>query len=334
MLPFLIVVIIALVTGEFPVFWLWTVKYASSYEAIKSMDIIILVFTNTFSAIWVNNSYLWLMAFAGVLVLIYSFFSKKQNGLTRIQMIFALLYFIFSALIVSSGFYFRAHYFIAILPAVALLAALFLESVITKIRSSIYPRGGQGVNRQSNVALIVLALIVAYNIIDNRLYYFNLAPKALCKMVYEGNPFNEAPEIAKYISAHSSDTDKIAVLGSEPEIYFYANRRAATGFLYTYSLVENQQFNEVMQKEMITQVEKSKPLYVVFCDFAYSWQTHPGVPTLIFDWMNKFDHDYYTPVGFADYFKQSGWHIYWEDDMKNRITPPESKMVVFKRNEK
>ena len=55
-------------------------------------------------------------------------------------------------------------------------------------------------------------------------------------------------------------------LGSEPEIYFYADRKAATGYIYTYALMEPQRFASQMQAEMIKEVESAHPRYLVFVE--------------------------------------------------------------------
>jgi len=39
-------------------------------------------------------------------------------------------------------------------------------------------------------------------------------------MIYSDNPFAESVKIADYLREHTSRDDTIAVLGSEPEIYF------------------------------------------------------------------------------------------------------------------
>ncbi|HTA28405.1 MAG TPA: hypothetical protein VK809_11480, partial [Bacteroidia bacterium] len=117
-----------------------------------------------------------------------------------------------------------------------------------------------------------------------------------------------------------------------PEIYFYADRTSATGYLYTYPLVENQPYNVVMQQQMVNEIEKAKPAYIVFCNVAYSWLVQKGTPQIIFNWGDKYFHEYYTPVGFADFFKDKGWQTYWGDDIKNRTAQPESTIIVFQRN--
>ena len=56
------------------------------------------------------------------------------------------------------------------------------------------------------------------------------------------SPFPEAIKIADYIRTHTAKDASIAVLGSEPEIPFYANRRSASGYIYMYGLMEPQPY--------------------------------------------------------------------------------------------
>ena len=67
-------------------------------------------------------------------------------------------------------------------------------------------------------------------VVDQREFFFDLDPVAACRATYGGNPFPEAIKIADDIQHHTSpDEHRIAVLGSEPEIYFYSHRRSVSG---------------------------------------------------------------------------------------------------------
>ena len=314
-IPYIIVLLIVAATGEFSVFWLWTVKYASTYEAVKDMHTIVLLFNSTFLPAWDAFYHLWLIASAGIIVL-------YNSPFTRFQKIFAALYVLASILVVSSGFYFRQHYFIALLPAMGLLTGIFIEYVVKLIKALKSPY----------VPVAALMVIVVFTIYVNNVYYFKYSPRTVCDIAYWGNPFNQAQEISKYIKDRTKDTDKVAILGSEPEMFFYADRTSATGYLYTYPLVEKQPYNEAMQNQMISEIEKNKPAYIVFCNVAYSWLVQPGTPKNIFDWGDKYFHQYYVPVGFADFFTNKGWQMYWGDDVKKRGGQPESTIIVFQRN--
>jgi hypothetical protein len=48
------------------------------------------------------------------------------------------------------------------------------------------------------------------------------SPNAVSRRIYGLNPFPESLEIAKYIRRTSSPDDSVYVVGSEPQILFYA----------------------------------------------------------------------------------------------------------------
>lgn len=318
-IPYLIIFFIVVFTGQFRDFWLWTVQYASQYESVKDLSIIEIYLKSSFTPAWAVYDYLWIISLAGMVVLFLTPYS-------RIQKIFATGFIIASAYVVSSGFYFRPHYYIVILPAIGFLAGILIEFLVKQLLKRLPAL------KLQQTLLFTLSALVVYMMYDSRQYYFSLRVPQVCNMAYWGNPFSEIPEVAQYIRDHTSDTDKIAVLGSEPEIYFYANRKAATGYLYTYPLVDKQRNNMVMQQQMIDEIEKNKPSYIVFCNISFSWVAQPGVPQKIFQWGNYYTHTYYTPVGFIDFFNDIGWHAFWGDAIKERHVEPAAFMIVFKRN--
>ena len=68
--------------------------------------------------------------------------------------------------------------------------------------------------------------VVGYSasLYSQRAEFFEMSPASVVRQEYGGNPFPEAIEFGKYIREHSEASDRGAVLGSEPEIYFYAAR--------------------------------------------------------------------------------------------------------------
>jgi len=46
-------------------------------------------------------------------------------------------------------------------------------------------------------------------------------------------------------------------IGSEPEIYFYAQRHSATGYIYTYALMEEHKYAHAMPEEMEREIEQA-----------------------------------------------------------------------------
>src|SRR5262249_54074540 len=113
--------------------------------------------------------------------------------------------------------------------------------------------------------------------------WFASAGEAL-RAIYSTTIFSETPVIAQYIRTNSTPQTRVAVLGSEPELYFYSRRKGATGYIYTYPLMEDQPFARRMQQEMIGEIERNKPAYVVFVDQPMSWMATTNSEKLIYEW--------------------------------------------------
>jgi hypothetical protein len=90
-------------------------------------------------------------------------------------------------------------------------------------------------------------------------------------------PFAESVGVARYVRENSSPSDRILVLGSEPQIYFYAGRRSATGHIYMYPLMEEQPYAETMQAGMLAEITANRPRFVILVDDLSSWlSVSPG----------------------------------------------------------
>ena len=66
-------------------------------------------------------------------------------------------------------------------------------------------------------------------------------------------------KISAEIAASTDKEDSVAVMGSEPQVFFYAKRISATGYIYMYPLMERNDFASAMQVQAIKQIEKAKP---------------------------------------------------------------------------
>src|SRR5208283_691169 len=119
---------------------------------------------------------------------------------------------------------FRAHYFILLLPAFALLVGL---SVVA-LQSAWRPKRLAGVVR--SLPLIAFGLVLSWMIYYQAQPFFQWSPVQVCRNLYRENPFVEAVAAAQLLRDHSAPDARVAVFGSEPEIYFYAHRRSATGY--------------------------------------------------------------------------------------------------------
>jgi hypothetical protein len=119
-------------------------------------------------------------------------------------------------------------------------------------------------------------------------------------MIYPESPFTESIRIAEYLREHTTRGDTIAVLGSEPQIYFYSNRHSATGYIYTYGLMEAQRYAGQMQQEMIREIERAGPKFLIFVVMPDSWLQRPQSERSIFSWANEYTAQNYTVAGFVN----------------------------------
>jgi hypothetical protein len=153
----------------------------------------------------------------------------------------------------------------------------------------------------------------------------------LSRGIYNTNPFIEAVEIGKYIRDRTDENDRIAVVGSEPEIYFYAGRKAATGYIYTYALMEPQPIAKTMQAEMIHEIESAHPRYLVFVWIRYSWLAQKESDQGIIEWGRGYVQSCYDPVGVADIFSEAKTNMVWDADVVFFNDTATTEIYTFRR---
>ncbi|HEX4824915.1 MAG TPA: glycosyltransferase family 39 protein [Candidatus Polarisedimenticolaceae bacterium] len=261
------------VAGVFPRFWFWCVTYAGSYATSDSLAHRLDVLTYQLRATLP-------LAGFGVLALLGPLFVRGRASL------FASLLAVFAAAGVAAGFFFRAHYFVMLIPAVALLVAL----------------ASQAASRRFHPALgVALALGAASAmIVVERAYLFSLSPVEVSRSVYAGNPFPEAEVAGSWLGGQMRDGERLLVLGSEPEINFYARRRGATGYVYMYGLMEEQPYAERMQRDLIAEAEAAAPAYVALVGASTSWLRGPRSKDDVFTWAKRYLAVSYNRVGVVE----------------------------------
>ena len=168
------------------------------------------------------------------------------------------------------GLQFRLHYFLLAVPALAMLSGIGLVA-LGGLLATQPPRALRWA-LPCTLGLVALA----QPLYASRAVLFELGPGQISRAIYGRNPFPESVEVARYIREHSAAGDRVAVVGSEPQIYFYSARRSATGYIYTYPLMELQPYAPAMQREMIKEIEAAAPRFLVFVSATSSWIVRPG----------------------------------------------------------
>jgi hypothetical protein len=157
-------------------------------------------------------------------------------------------------------------------------------------------------------------------------FFFTWNPLLACRQTYMSNPFVECPLIADYLKKHTDADDTIAVLGSEPEIFFDAQRHSATGYIYTYGLVEVQPLALEMQKKMIAEIEAAKPKYVVFANVRCSWLLVPNSEKVILVWADRYLDAYYEKVAILEPVSPAETAYFWDSQIQGFQQRDESEL--------
>jgi len=270
--------------GVLDTFWFWTVNYARQYGSLVPLSQAPQIFSRSANEVVLTAWPIWTLAGIGALTV--------WDHRIRASIFFLIGFLFFSALAVCPGFFFRTHYFILVLPAVSLLAG----AAISKLTEILEGR----LILLRLVPLLLFAFAVSVPIMFDKKIFFEVSPNQACGLIYPDNPFLESVRIGTYVREHTEPGDTIVVLGSEPEIYFYSHRHSATGYIYTYGLMEPQKYAHHMQEEMIREIEDARPKYLISVAIGYSWLRRPDSEPAIFTWANEYMAQNYTAAGFVN----------------------------------
>ena len=302
--------------GVFHEFWFWTVSYAGEYSKV-GFHRAVRAFVENFGAVINPAIPVWILSIVGMTAPFWNKTARRHRG-------FLAGFLLCSFLALCPGAYFRPHYFVLFLPAVALLVGVAIMAAAENLAA--IP------NRFSRlIPVAALLLCFGYSVFHQRWTYFVLSPTEVFEQTYPGSPFIAAVTIGNYLKQNSSQTAQIAVLGSEPEIYFYAHRHSATGYLYMYSLIVRHKYTARMRQQMIDQLNTNHPEYVVYVDVLDSWgNRNGGAETSSFlSALSEFMDRQYERVGVAEISDQNrGTPIWvWGDDAKGYL--PQSQKIIY-----
>ena len=287
LLPFGSMCLLFARAGVFDRFWLWTFQYARAYISIATPAKGVEHLFYTVTALFGVAPGLWGAAILGLFLLFY------ERSLQHWR-VFILGFALFSFLAVCPGWYFSGHYFLQLLPVAGLLAGVAVHAasgILARQRLSFSP---------AVIPSVLFGLASVGSLYQSHAIFFRLTPAQACRAIYQRNPFPESAEIGRYLSAHCPAEARIAVIGSEPQIYFYSHRRSATEYTFMYPLMEPQPYAAEMQKGMIREIETASPQYVVFVHVNASWLQLPDSNKLIFDWFRKYQEQRLELVGLVD----------------------------------
>ena len=245
---------------------------------------------------------------------------------SRLAVLFIVIFLVFSFFTMSLVFYFRAHYFLCLFPATALLTGVGFYSMNNLIKKISLRR----IN--PIITAVFVFIFFSYSIFDQRKFFFQTKPETVSRIIYGNNPFPESLVIADYIKEHSSPSDKIAILGSEPQILFYADRISASKHIFMYYLMGNHLHALSMQKEAMADIELTKPPILINVVIPTSWLFQKDSKSMLFHWLDGFVLKNYKLAGVVEIQGLNTTNYYWGVDTTKFVPKGENFIQIYQRN--
>ncbi len=234
-----------------------TFEYAAAYSSIFNPS---LKYISNFKFIFIDNIGLWLLFFTTIYCILnskkwasFQLSDEKRSIGYNLAIGFGL-----SFLAVCPGWHFRPHYFQLIFPFAALLVAYGWVNFKYKIEFKNFKLSG---NRLL-IACFLITIIAQFS------YFFIDNQDALMRKLYPKEFFNETRAISEMIKSESQTNDKIGIYGNEPQVWFYTQKQAGSGFIYAYPLVETQPFAERMTDLYIHEMETVHPHWLIYSNIS------------------------------------------------------------------
>jgi hypothetical protein len=284
-LPFAILCLVEWHAGVFQRFWFWSFTVpGNQWTAWSTAEGNLSIYFH-----WIQASRDLLFWLAGAGALVAAWWMPLLRPHRTIFLAFCAAGFAATTL----GLRFNNHYFVMSLPGLSVLIGLGVVELNRLLRGRNLPVWVSWMPAAAFLAICALFVQTNYA------YLAGDSAELVAEKVYLHNPFREAAVMAAYIRANSSADSRVAVLGSEPEIYFLSHRHAATGHVSTYLMVDERPWSHRLQAEMREEILAAEPEYIVLVKNNFSWLNPAAAEADLIDPILRLTHDKYKIVGLA-----------------------------------
>lgn len=306
--------------GSFEQMIFWTYNIPKKYVSKVPFEEGVKYFKYTRDSILANYKFFWYHALLAMPLC----FLKSINWRTKI---FAISLAVFSAFTIIPGFYFYGHYWIQLIPGLAILAGLTSYAVLKSTLALLKIKG----NQLKFIYIGVFIIVIFVHLDGQKSYYFKPNYDRILRAVYGNNPFPESMVIANYINNNSKPEDQIVVMGSEPQIYFYTHKKCPSRHAYFAAIVDNIPEHKQWQREFVADIEKAKPRYFIFFNHPISLFVQPNTDKYVFDWANKYVTENYQIIGLADMIDGGLTNYVWKEGLNNYKPQGQNMIYIYER---
>lgn len=219
-------------------FFTYNVDYATTLSATNSFQLLITRIA-TISTTDIATLVVFIIGLIAFIKLSKSFFDRA----------FILSLLIGSLVATAMGRYFYGHYFIVMLPFIAISIGLGVGVATIHIKTW----------------LINSVLLIAF-IISLVLYmpYFNMSNANLILRMYgDGNPFYQSVSVGDFLKKVAPANSTAFILGSEGQILFYSGLKSASSIFYFYPLTRHSAIQQTVRSKALYDLKNNLPTYVI-----------------------------------------------------------------------
>lgn len=303
--------------GSVATFLYWAFGYNIDYMAVGGSLLdkeVLITFLRRFFIILKSDLFFYVLC-------LYAFISCYK--IDRRAALLLITWFVMSFIGVTSGKRFFPHYFVQLIPPLAVGAAWGMRRLLDR--------------KSQALKLSLILLIVFVPLKANYQYLFKYTPKEISSKLYGVNPFAEASEIATYINSQTSPVDTIAILGSEPEMLYYAQRKSASRYIYFNHILwlKDQKKVLIRQQEAVDEIESNHPKFIIAININASVGKLRNTPEYLFDKMKYIIKQDYCLDGFIFIFKEVTIYTFGMEQVKKRqylLKSDQAQIMIYRRN--
>ncbi len=310
LLPFLAIAGYFALQGRFQDFWLWTfiIPTAQTVGANDTMS-----YLKTLVPMMVGNHWLfWGLGLLSFVLVPFTRFPKPSRfwllGLGLLSLLSAAI-----------GLGFMPHYFIPTIPWAALGIAVLLDWLALQVKTN-----------QKIVFHALAALLIFGPVLYNADYFLRPNQARIMESCYHWNGFTEIKAISTELKKRLKPGERIAILGSEPQINYYTGTEHCSPQLYMYPLIREHARRAQFQQQFLKNLTDCDAEYLVLTSSEASWM--PGFTETPFFKRDLFPRvsANYDLIGRAN-IGQVPLSIVWDEALKTHQPPQCPPILVFKR---
>jgi hypothetical protein len=290
--------------GHWDNFWFWTVAISTGENFKTQAPGAGFFFNFYFPKVIAHWWWVWFSAVFGLMLML-----RQKQGPDQRALAWLLPLSLWG---VSMGGAFYPHYFVLSLPWLAVCAVVWLENLVHKYGTS---------------GWLTVALVIAWPVLAHRGYWFSENHRTILRRAYDNNPFQEMAAIGAELKKRSAPTDSIAVIGSEPELFLYADRPSALSHLFFQGVVQPHARRMQFQKQTREELWGRRPRFVVLPGAQYE---HLKDDPLVQEIVARLQKEYHT-ICVVDIAEEQS-KIIWDPPPEQAVPQTLFWVIVMERN--